>query len=517
MDQTTLVSLVAEVLFLRNTAAYRDEENELVRSGKVLNSQVGGSDPRARADELRRLAPGPMLLGADMETGSGWAADGLKVPPFMALGAAGREDLATAWARAVGREGRRIGLDVIWSPVLDINTNPDNPIINVRSFGEDKETVSRLGAATVRGFRDSGIHFAAKHWPGHGDVAVDSHIALPRLDISRERLTEVELYPYRAAAAAGLESVMTAHLLVPSVDPEHCVTVSPRHMAILRGELGLPGPHFTDSLAMEGLRTTVDSAEAAWMALAAGHDLILVDYKRSPLESYAAVLAACRDGRVPESRLGEAAAKVRALKQRLANLPPLPPAATIRADLEAMAKQVAEASTTARNWTGSTPDFGAKPLLLICDDLKRRGLEIADEQTAGGLAGRHPAVAALRQWADFTPVILPEDPAKADDDALAAQLDQATAILGVTFARISCYKGDGTRLPASQAALWRRLHQSGKLRAMLLFESPYALEDLPNLPTVVGYGSDPASLQAATAALFGALPCRGRLPVTVRR
>ncbi|MDH7569112.1 MAG: glycoside hydrolase family 3 N-terminal domain-containing protein, partial [Armatimonadota bacterium] len=269
MDQQEIRSLIAEVLVLRGTNVYRDEENHLVASGAVLNSQVGGADIRRRTEELRAMAPGPMLLQCDMEAGSYFAHDGVTMPRLMAVGATRSEELAFAWGRAVGLEGRRVGLDLTWSPVLDVNTNPDNPIINIRSFGEDPELVARLGAAVVRGFKESGLHPCAKHWPGHGDVAVDSHIALPTLSASRQRLEKVEWLPYRAARAAGLESVMTAHLLVPAIDPENCVTVSPALIRILREELGFPGPIFTDSLGMEGLRLTVDSAQAAWRAIAA--------------------------------------------------------------------------------------------------------------------------------------------------------------------------------------------------------------------------------------------------------
>ncbi|MCE5237238.1 hypothetical protein LLH23_01945, partial [bacterium] len=347
MTHEELRALVAEVVVVRGTLQYRDEENELIASGAVLNSQVGGADIIARCRELRAMAPGPLTLQCDLETGSRFAADGTEVPPLMALGAADDEQLAYDWGHAIGLEGRRLGLDLTWSPVLDINTNPDNPIINVRSCGEDRDLVCRLGAAVTRGLRASGIEPCAKHWPGHGDVAVDSHISLPTVNLTRERIESVEWEPYRHARRAGLESIMTGHLLVPDIDPAHCATVSPTLIGMLRHDLGFPGPIITDSMGMEGLRLTIDSAQAAWMALAAGHDQVLIDYKRSPLDAYNAVLAACGDGRVPEARLREAADCVRRLKARCAALPPLPAADEIRATLHDMARRVAEAAVTA--------------------------------------------------------------------------------------------------------------------------------------------------------------------------
>lgn len=517
MTEKEVRSLVAEVLVLRGTVAWREAENEMVASGTVLNSQIGGADIAARAAELRALAPSPLLLQCDMETGSRFAADGTQIPPLMALGAAGSEELAYAWGHAVGGEGRRLGLDVTWSPVLDINTNPDNPIVNVRSCGEDPELVGRLGAAITRGLNDGGLQACAKHWPGHGDVAVDSHITLATLPLTRERLDTVEWAPYRQARAAGLESVMTGHLLVPAIDPDNCATVSPALIRILREELGISGPIFTDSLGMEGLRLTLDSAEAAWRSLAAGHDQVLIDYKRPPWESVDAVIAACLDGRVPEARLRDAAARVRALKARRAQLPPQAPAAEIQAEMAAVGRKLAEASLTLCGEMPTRLNLGARPLLVVCDDLQRRGVGIADEKEGESLKGVHPLAALLRERIGIEALVFDEAPAAENLEALRRALAGATSVVGATFARIMCYKGDGTRLPGAQAQLWREAAASGKLQAMMLFESPYALADLPQVPVVVGYGGDQFTMAAVAGALLGELPCPGRLPVTAGR
>ena len=347
MTEQEVRDLVAEVLVLRNNAEWREDDDRLVATGAVTNSQVGGEDIRARAAELREMCPSQMILQTDLETASYFAPDGAQIPPLMALGAADDEQLSHDWGYAVGLEGRRLGVDVTWSPVLDVNTNPDNPIINVRAFGEDAEQIGRLGAAMTRGFIKSGLHPCGKHWPGHGDVAVDSHIALPTVNSTRERLESVDWAPYRVAREAGLESAMTAHLLVRAVDPDNCATVSHALITgILREQLGYDGCLFTDSLGMEGLRLTMDSAEAAWMALAAGHDQVLVDYKRSPVDSVEAVVAACLDGRVPEERLRDAVARVRDLKARLQDLPALPSDAEIHDILCDIGRRTAEASVT---------------------------------------------------------------------------------------------------------------------------------------------------------------------------
>jgi beta-N-acetylhexosaminidase len=516
MTECQIRELVAEVMVLRNSLQWRAEDDALIASGAVLNSQVGGADIRERSAQLRAMSPGTLLLQSDLETGSYFAADGQEVPPLMALGATNNEQLAHNWGYAIGLEGRRLGLDVTWSPVLDVNTNPDNPIINVRSFGESVELVSRLGAAVVQGLHAAGLHACAKHWPGHGDVAVDSHISLPTLPLSRERLDAVEWEPYRHARAAGLESVMTGHLLVPTVDPHLCATISPTLISLLRNHLGYDGVLFTDSLGMEGLRLTLDSAEAAWRALAAGHDQVLVDYKRPPGESVEATVAACLSGQVPEKRLLEAAAKVRDLKQRRQNLPPLPEEGVIRETVSKMARAVAEASVTLCGEGSLPPELGARPLLVICDDLGRFGVGIADEQAGQQLQGAHPLATMLRSLTPCEVVVCSETPTAEQLAAVQQAAAQATGIIGATFAHIQCYKGDGTRLPVAQVGQWQSLAASGKLRALALLESPYALADLPSgYPVVVGYGGDDYTLQAVAEALLGKRPCPGRLPVSV--
>ncbi len=520
MTEREVRELVAEVLVLRNNAQWREDDDRLVATGAVVNSQVGGADIRERAAHLREMCPSQMLLQTDMETASPFAADGTQIGPLMALGATDDEGLADDWGHAVGLEGRRLGVDTTWSPVLDVNTNPDNPIINVRAFGENAEQIGRLGAAMTRGFLRSGLHPCAKHWPGHGDVAVDSHIALPTLQVTRERLETIDWLPYRVARQAGPESAMTAHLLVPAVDPENCATVSHALITgVLREQLGYDGCLFTDSLGMEGLRLTMDSAEAAWMALAAGHDQVLVDYKRSPVDSVEAVVAACMDGRVPEARLRDAVARVLDLKLRLRSLPPLPSDAEIRAILDDIGQRLAEASITLSGALPEAgPDLGDRPLVVILDDLQRYGVSIAEEKEGSALEGAHPLAEIMHAHLPCEVVLCDEDPDADDLARVQARIADATAVVGATVAHIQSYKGSGVRLPVGQKQLWDDTWSSGKLRGMMLFESPYALSDLPaDVPVVIGYGSDDFNLAAAAEAVLGKRSCPGALPVTVSR
>lgn len=239
-------------------------------------------------------------------------------PGNLALGAIDDAELTHAVARDLGLELARAGITLDYAPDTDVNSNPDNPIIGVRAFGADPGLVARHGAAWIRGLQEAGVAACAKHFPGHGDTAVDSHHAVPLIDRSRERLAEVELRPFRAAIAAGVQSIMTGHLLVPAYDAEWPATLSRRILTgLLREELGFQGLIVTDGIEMQGVRRRYGLEGAAVRALAAGADAICVggDHadEHTAVRLRDAVVAAVRGGELAEERLQDAAARVRRL------------------------------------------------------------------------------------------------------------------------------------------------------------------------------------------------------------
>jgi beta-N-acetylhexosaminidase len=239
-------------------------------------------------------------------------------PGNLGLGAVDDTELTHAVARDLGLELAHAGITLDYAPDTDVNSNPDNPIIGVRAFGAEPGLVARHGAAWIRGLQESGVAACAKHFPGHGDTAVDSHHAVPLIDRSRERLAEVELVPFRAAIAAGVQSIMTGHLLVPAYDPELPATLSRRILTgLLREELGFEGLIVTDGIEMQGVRRTYGLEGATVRALAAGADAICVggDHadEHTALRLRDAIVAAVRSGELSEQRLRDAAARVRKL------------------------------------------------------------------------------------------------------------------------------------------------------------------------------------------------------------
>ncbi|MFD9482790.1 glycoside hydrolase family 3 protein [Streptomyces sp. NPDC059991] len=243
---------------------------------------------------------------------------GSSFPGNLALGSVDDTDLTRAVAHELGRRLAACGVDLNWAPSADVNSNPDNPVIGVRSFGADPYLVARHTAAYIEGLQSAGVAACTKHFPGHGDTAVDSHHALPRIDVDLGTLHARELVPFRAAIAAGSKSVMSAHILLPALDPARPATLSPRVLTgLLREELGYDGLIVTDAVEMQAIASTYGIERGSVLAIAAGADALCVGGgladEDTVLRLRDALVAAVRAGELPESRLADAAARVRAL------------------------------------------------------------------------------------------------------------------------------------------------------------------------------------------------------------
>jgi beta-N-acetylhexosaminidase len=326
------------------------------------------------------------------------ALEGSPVLGAAALGAADDLALTRATGRAVGAELAAVGVTLDLAPVADINTNPDNPVIGTRSFGADPERVAAHVAAWVEGLREAGVGACAKHFPGHGDTAQDSHLALPTVDTDLDILLVRELAPFAAAVAVGSDAVMTSHLLVRAVDPETPATLSRPVLGLLRDRLGFRGAVVTDALDMAGVSGTRSVADAAVLALDAGADLLCLGAEKDVTlvrAVQAAIVAAVRTGVLAEERLHDAAARV----DRLARLPRSP---TTLAGVDAAAQRVgarralvvdgalpdltgatvAQVTTSASIAVGEVP-WGLRPDVVLAPD-------------APGIAGAGPVVLQVR-------------------------------------------------------------------------------------------------------------------------
>lgn len=463
---------------------------------------------------LQDAAPIPLLIAADQEGGlvTRLNVGATLTPGAMALGATGDTALAEQVAAMMADDLRGVGINVCLAPVADVNANPANPVIGVRSFGEDANDVARFVVATLKGLQDQGVAACAKHFPGHGDTGVDSHLALPRIDRSLDDLERVDLVPFRAAIAAGVRLVMTTHIQFPALDPDRPSTLSRAILTgLLRERLGFQGVVITDSMEMQGITQDRTPAEACLAAFAAGADIVCPSHERvDQAGAYALILAAVREGRVPLARLDEAVARVLALKQWLVSQ------GSLRADSAAFARlatpghhEVAasaagRAITLIRHAGPWPPSLEGRVAVVEFGQPRFTGAE--EGQGRLGALAQHLA-AALEHRAEVHSVVAGVMPTETEAAlCLAAAQAADTLVVGTRSAT----------LYAAQAEVVRRLLAVGKPTVVIALRTPYDLAAFPAATTYLAtYGDATPSLAAVAAALVDAAMPSGALPVTI--
>jgi CubicO group peptidase (beta-lactamase class C family)/beta-glucosidase-like glycosyl hydrolase len=410
-------------------------------------------------------------------------------------------------------EARQAGVQWIYAPVADVNNNPGNPIINTRSYGEDPARVAEFVSSYVRGVEENGGLATAKHFPGHGDTAADSHIDLPVIRADRARLESLELVPFRAAIAAGVGSVMTGHLNVPAFepDPNTPATLSSNILTgVLRKELGFQGLVVTDAMDMGGITVRFAPGEAAVRAVLAGADCLLMP--PVPDAAFEALRQAVKSGRISRERLEasvrrilQAKARLGLEKNRLVNVNGIDAHFAQNAWKEDAQGISDRGITLLRDTPHRLPLDGAKPsrallLAFYADPEPTPGEDLERE-----LRRRFDSVTTLRADTRFRDAANLKIPSPYSYDV---------AILAL-FVRVSDRKGN-VDVPAEQAALAEQVYKSGKPVITLAFGSPYLIERFPDAETwLAAFGiSDVAQISAARA-LFGEIPVRGHLPVTI--
>ncbi|MFC7920612.1 glycoside hydrolase family 3 protein [Streptomyces cinereoruber] len=461
---------------------------------------------------LAQPTPVPVLISTDQEHGivCRVGEPATLLPGAMALGAGRSHADARRAAEIAGTELAALGIRQNYAPVADVNVNPANPVIGVRSFGSDPRAVAGLVAAQVKGYRRAGVAATSKHFPGHGDTAVDSHYGLPTITHTREQWEELDAPPFRSAIAAGIDSIMTAHIVVPALDPsEDPATLSrPILTGILRERLGYDGVVVTDALGMEGVRTKYGDERVPVLALKAGVDQLLNPPKLDV--AWNAVLNAVRTGELTEARLDESILRILRLKAKLGLFRR---AYVTRAGVErvvgskahlAQADRIAEATTTLLLNEGG--------LLPLRPSRHRSVLVVgADPASPSGTTGPPTTTlaAALRELG-FTATALPTGTAPTTtkiEEAVAAAAGKDVVVVGT-------YNVTAT---STQRTLVARLAATGVPVVTVAIRNPYDVAHLTGQrATLAAYSWTDVELRAAVRVLAGRAEPRGRLPVPVQ-
>lgn len=512
---------------------YRRLRHEVVDLGVGGYTVFGGNvdSTLALVSELKEEAPQPLLVSSDLERGLGQQLEGGTVfPTQMAVGATGSHDLAFAMGWSTGREALEAGVDLVFSPVADVATEPDNPIIGVRSFGGDAEAVASMTEAFVRGCQQAGAAATAKHFPGHGDTRLDSHIELPTVEASRDIIESRELVPFRSAVDSGVRAVMTAHVSYPELTGDDTpATLSRTIMTdMLRFDLGFEGVLITDALLMGAISKRYGRDEAALMALDAGVDILLMpEDVEGTIEG---LRDAVREGRLSESRLDESLERIdelhrwlgdyRATEENHVEFPPeiagafeagpRPPEdhnhRTDRCgDHEELALQIARrAATLMRNEEDLVPiEAGGADGRLAAVALVDAARPVNHVWLRSQLSARVPGLTVL--------AVSEESTAEEFEAAERLARDADLTILAL-FDDVAAWRGRAGPSDAVRA-MAERLAACGPTAA-LVFGGPEAASAVESADAVLCcYDGCQPSQVAAVEVLFGDVRASGRLPV----
>lgn len=484
---------------------------------RVVQGSVRNAEPHAMAsffNRMQRLSKVPLLMAGDFERGASMrVANTAKFPHQMAYGAAGDVALTRQLGADTARESRALGVHWVFAPDADVNNNADNPIINTRSFGEDPAKVAEHVRAYIEGAHSvpgANVLVTVKHFPGHGDTGTDSHLNLPVLEASRERIASMEMVPFRAAVAANVDAVMTAHMSVPSVESDPVpATVSAKVLTgLLKKELGFKGLVVTDAMDMQGLTKMFPAPEAAVRALEAGADVLLMP--QDPDAVVNAVEAAVRDGRLTEKRITESVQKVLAAKVRvglktkkLVDIEAITDTTESAAFAEHAQTAADRAVTLLRNDGSAVPVKPAETCFWVMAESRygQTGRRFLDEvrRRARGAA------------------VFPLDPQVSQvelSDLLLKATPCSTHVLA-GFASTGAYKNPAA-LPGSYPYLMKAMREMTKPVISVAVGSPYLLRVLPTgVAQIATYSSAPTAELAAVKALFGEIKPSGRSPVSI--
>ncbi|HKO15355.1 MAG TPA: glycoside hydrolase family 3 N-terminal domain-containing protein [Gemmatimonadaceae bacterium] len=478
----------------------------------------------AKINAMQRIARVPLIASADLEPGLGRLEGGIfshylmdagsatVFPSNMAIGATGRDSDAYDVGRAIGQEARAVGIEIDFAPVVDINNNPNNPVINTRSFGEDPQRVARLAALFVKGVQESGAVATAKHFPGHGDTDVDSHVGLPVVGADYARLDTVELVPFRAAIAAGAGLVMTAHIALPAIEGDSTTpaTLAPRIITgLLRDTLGFRGVAITDAMTMEGVGKGYTTEQSSVLAIQAGADILLKP--TDPTRAIDAIVAAVERGDIRRARIDSAARHVLELKARTGvAFHPLVDLYALRDVVgspahRALAADVARrAVTLLRDRDRLVPARGPALIVQYAPETELKAGRVFGPELRAALPGSR--VVRISPSTDRT---------RLDSIAgLARGMDRV-----IVAAYVRRIEGEGRFAMAQPIAAWidsLAQNAAGPKVAVVAYGNPYLIRQFPHVGTyLVTYGVSDDLERATAGALAGRTPITGRSPISL--
>ncbi|HEU4713736.1 MAG TPA: glycoside hydrolase family 3 N-terminal domain-containing protein [Pyrinomonadaceae bacterium] len=553
LKRMSLEEKVGQLISVGVNATFLNQDSDAFRTLKrnIEEHKVGGIilfrgpvyESVILMNRMQQLARYPLLISADLEAGAGMRFDDtVNFPWNMAVAATGNPDFARRQGEVTAREARAMGVHQIFAPVVDVNNNAANPVINVRSYGEDPADVARFGVAFTEGAQSAGAIATAKHFPGHGDTAVDSHRGLPEINVSRDRLNSVEFVPFQASVNAGIGSVMVGHIALPQIDstvirplPRNLkgkptdtdeageiidekatmpATMSPVMGRILRNDMKFNGMIVTDALSMSGLTIYFTPEESAVRALEAGADMLL-----KPVDvdaTFRGVRDAVKSGRLTEQRIEESARKILAAKYDLGlldqRITPVDAIDRIVSSKEVykLASEVAErAVTLVRDEDKLLPLKNLKPEARVFNLAITNG---DDRNWIGNAFVSRLNRAGLK----VESIVLDERSGEQEIQKAIDRAKSADLVLATMYGRVRSGQASSVGLPESGSRALSAVIAAKTPIVGVSFGNPYLLQNFPAMRTyVVAYGDMPSLQNAVARALMGEIDVTGKLPISL--
>lgn len=548
---------VGQLVHVGINARFANQDSPYFKELKrqVVGNKIGGIiffgapvyETTILANRMQENAKLPLLMSLDAETGIGMRfEDATNFPWAMAVAATGNLDFARRMGVITGREARAIGIRHVYAPVLDINNNAANPVINVRSFGEDPEDVANFGVAFAEGIQSQSVIATAKHFPGHGDTNIDSHRGLPIIDLPRGRLDSLELMPFKRAVSAGIGSVMIAHIALPQIDGEEIkplknfiqgdaepgaelvnrkatipATLSEKiQTGILRNEMGFKGLIVSDAMSMSGLTIYFTQEEAGIRAFLAGTDIL--EKPADPDAMIRGLVAAVKSGRIPMERLDDSVRRQIAWKHELGlfkeRITPIDQIDKLVSGAETMrlTDEVAtKAITLVRQEAGVKVDKNRNIAVIGISngfDGPSTMNSFAVSLRAGWWLSDGPDITKAR----FSTAYLQENSISQQIEIARKAINEADVVIVGLYGRVRSGAKNSVGIPENGALLLREALASNKKVIGISFGNPYILGSFPELKTYfVAYGDMPSLQRAAARAILGTQDVTGKLPITL--
>ena len=517
---------------------HKEKINEMLSDGLVgaLGAVVITQKGSRELEEVVKIinsyfetAKTPLMLYNDSEFGiTDMFNFGTPFPSAMALGATFSKELAYKMGNTIGKEARVLGFTVVSNPVLDINNNPDNPIINIRAISDRPDLVIELASEYIKGMQDAGVIPTGKHFPGHGDTSVDSHVSMPVVEHGKDYLMEMELKPYKELIEQGMLGIMTAHILYPALlgeDEKGLPATLSRNIItnLLRRELKFDGLIISDSLAMKGIKDLYGVEKSAVMAVKAGHDIILQDYNTDPELTFNALMSAVASGEIDIEQINSSVRRILEIKDRINALDnKLIDMDNVKQivgskEHESIAKEIADKSVTvleAKDIPFNTRNN--ENILVITTKSEEEG-SVAEDLHANIISKSVYLYNQCKEYSSNTDLyIINENPDANEIEKLKKTAEKYDYIVYTTFVRVISYKEGSGTIPQSQVKLINCLNELKKKVAFIIFGSPYSLTKIHGLNNcIITYSDCEYSVESALKVLFGRMKAQGKLPINL--